>query len=275
MTIPTPPPSRPSICHVGAARAAALFLAFVSFSVGGLFVIYPWINSTVSRPRAGGARGGDRRQGRRRLLQRLDRLQLARVARLEGARGRSAGNLGAWDPGPGRAPELRVLRRGRCRGVRVLRGGAEVVHRAARGGMRDPPRSESGDPVGRGEGLRLDRVAGARRRQRAVYAVPSDAVVSVKAGAAKRNKALSDATWPLSVWSGGQDSNLRPPDPQSGALPNCATTRCWIRLTLRPDGKRLHVSPLRAFRPEPRSARPTGRTAGQKPAPATRPHIAS
>lgn len=48
MTIPTPPPSRPSICHVGAARAAALFLAFVSFSVGGLFVIYPWINSTVS-----------------------------------------------------------------------------------------------------------------------------------------------------------------------------------------------------------------------------------
>lgn len=48
MTIPTPPPSRPSICHVGAPRAAALFLAFVSFSVGGLFVIYPWINSTVS-----------------------------------------------------------------------------------------------------------------------------------------------------------------------------------------------------------------------------------
>lgn len=48
MTIPASPSSRPSICHVGAARAAALFLAFVSFSVGGLFVIYPWINSTVS-----------------------------------------------------------------------------------------------------------------------------------------------------------------------------------------------------------------------------------
>lgn len=32
-------------------------------------------------------------------------------------------------------------------------------------------------------------------------------------------------------WSGGLDSNQRPLDPQSSALPNCATTRCVARAT--------------------------------------------
>lgn len=33
-------------------------------------------------------------------------------------------------------------------------------------------------------------------------------------------------------WSGRQDLNLRPPDPKSGALPNCATSRCPVHLSI-------------------------------------------
>ena len=33
-------------------------------------------------------------------------------------------------------------------------------------------------------------------------------------------------SWLRKSWSGGLDSNQRPLDPQSSALPNCATTRC-------------------------------------------------
>ena len=39
---------------------------------------------------------------------------------------------------------------------------------------------------------------------------------------AKRKAPLPE---PCFTWSGGQDLNLRPLDPQSSALPNCATTR--------------------------------------------------
>ena len=34
-------------------------------------------------------------------------------------------------------------------------------------------------------------------------------------------------------WSGGQDSNLRPLDPQSSALPNCATTRAQTNVRIK------------------------------------------
>src|SRR4051812_41046677 len=29
------------------------------------------------------------------------------------------------------------------------------------------------------------------------------------------------------IWSGREDLNLRPPEPHSGALPGCATARCY------------------------------------------------
>jgi hypothetical protein len=38
------------------------------------------------------------------------------------------------------------------------------------------------------------------------------------------------------IWSGWRDSNPRPPDPQSGALPGCATSRSiqfFLRFALR------------------------------------------
>ena len=39
--------------------------------------------------------------------------------------------------------------------------------------------------------------------------------------------------WPVHPWSGGLDSNQRPLDPQSSALPNCATTRCLLTFSMR------------------------------------------
>ena len=51
-----------------------------------------------------------------------------------------------------------------------------------------------------------------------------------------RNRCL--AAWPhpyvlnCIFWSGRQDLNLRPPDPKSGALPNCATSRCPVHLSI-------------------------------------------
>ena len=51
-----------------------------------------------------------------------------------------------------------------------------------------------------------------------------------------RNRCL--AAWPhpyvlnCIFWSGRQDLNLRPPDPKSGALPNCATSRCPVQFSI-------------------------------------------
>src|SRR5207247_650072 len=42
----------------------------------------------------------------------------------------------------------------------------------------------------------------------------------------------------LELWSGRQDLNLRPPDPQSGALPGCATPRCQQRRQCIPRRRR-------------------------------------
>ena len=33
------------------------------------------------------------------------------------------------------------------------------------------------------------------------------------------------------LWSGREDSNLRPPAPHAGALPSCATPRCELNDT--------------------------------------------
>src|SRR5919204_6844384 len=42
---------------------------------------------------------------------------------------------------------------------------------------------------------------------------------------AEESLSLSTSPSALSLWSGREDSNLRPPEPHSGALPGCATPR--------------------------------------------------
>jgi hypothetical protein len=56
------------------------------------------------------------------------------------------------------------------------------------------------------------------------------------AEAKKRHQMMS---FSKNVWSGRQDLNLRPPAPQAGALPNCATPRFTLdAVQLEPQERR-------------------------------------
>lgn len=54
-----------------------------------------------------------------------------------------------------------------------------------------------------------------------------------------RGGALHPAN-PLKKWSGREDLNLRPPDPQSGTLPGCATSRFFRSSVPHSEGKRIY-----------------------------------
>src|ERR1700686_5135978 len=63
------------------------------------------------------------------------------------------------------------------------------------------------------------------------------------------------------LWSGREDLNPRPPDPQSGALPSCATPRLWNRYrsfspTGDPVGRHTRPSLGGSMRNQPRAGRP-------------------
>ncbi|KPI16136.1 hypothetical protein OV450_2467 [Actinobacteria bacterium OV450] len=53
----------------------------------------------------------------------------------------------------------------------------------------------------------------------------------------------------LRAWSGRQDLNLRPLDPQSSALPSCATSRCAVDLGFPPARRHMqNITPRRGVR---------------------------
>ena len=68
--------------------------------------------------------------------------------------------------------------------------------------------------------------------------------------------------------SGRQDLNLRPPGPQPGALPDCATPRGDARPSGRPDSNRLleaWKAPVQPLTPRPQAWTPPSRVARSSP----------
>ena len=63
-------------------------------------------------------------------------------------------------------------------------------------------------------------------KQRPPYVRSTGSPARTRYAATTERKRPGTKPWPAISWSGEQDLNLRPLDPQSSALPNCAITRC-------------------------------------------------